>query len=109
VNIGFSQRRTVLYLYAWTLCLAGMALALRFIPYTDGHGSLDTKWTIVLALVGVLVLIASFYLVIVLEILKLRRFSGRSLRRKSKVTPEEVDADVAEQLATGEFPALDRD
>jgi UDP-GlcNAc:undecaprenyl-phosphate GlcNAc-1-phosphate transferase len=109
VNIGFSQRRTVLYLYAWTFCLAAMALALRFIPYTDGHGNLDTGWTIVLALVGVLVMIASFYLVVVLEILKLRRFSGRSLRRRSKVTAEEVDADVAEQLATGEFPALDRE
>lgn len=106
VNIGFSQRRTVLYLYAWTLCLAGMALALRFIPYTDGHGNLDTGWTLVLAGIGVLVLIASFYLVVVLEILKLRRFSGR---RRKKSTPQEVDADVAEQLATGEFPALDRD
>ena len=26
-RIGFSQRRTVLYLYAWTACLAGLALA----------------------------------------------------------------------------------
>lgn len=106
VNIGFSQRRTVLYMYAWTLCLAGMALALRFIPYTDGRGNLDTGWTLVLAGIGVLVLIASFYLVVVLEILKLRRFSGR---RRKKSTPQEVDAEVAEQLATGEFPALDRD
>jgi UDP-GlcNAc:undecaprenyl-phosphate GlcNAc-1-phosphate transferase len=106
VNIGFSQRRTVLYLYAWTLCLAGMALALRFIPYTDGRGNLDTGWTLVLAGIGVLVMIASFYLVVVLEILKLRRFSGR---RHKKSTPKEVDAEVAEQLATGEFPALDRD
>ena len=48
-NIGFSQRRTVLYLYGWTLCLAGLALALRFIPYSDGHGNLDTGWTLVLA------------------------------------------------------------
>jgi UDP-GlcNAc:undecaprenyl-phosphate GlcNAc-1-phosphate transferase len=110
VNIGFSQRRTVLYLYAWTLCLAGMALALRFIPYSDGHQNLDTGWTLVLAGIGVLVLIASFYLVVVLEILKLRRFTGRSLRRKSaKTTAQEIDAEVAEELATGEFPALDRD
>ncbi|MGK2877067.1 MAG: glycosyltransferase family 4 protein [Solirubrobacterales bacterium] len=106
VNIGFSQRRTVLYLYAWTLCLAGMALALRFIPYTDGRGNLDTGWSLVLAGIGVLVLIASFYLVVVLEILKLRRFSGR---RRRKSTPHEVDAAVAEQLATGDFPAIDRD
>lgn len=108
VNIGFSQRRTVLYLYAWTLCLSALALALRFIPYTDGHGNLDTGWTLVLLGVGVLVLIASFYLVVVLEILKLRRFTGRRLRR-GKASPEEIDAEVAEELATGDFPAIDRD
>lgn len=109
VNIGFSQRRTVLYMYAWTLCLAGMGLALRFIPYSDGHGNLDTGWTLVLAALGLLVLAASFYIVVVLEILKLRRFSGRHLRRRGNVTEDQVDADVAEQLATGEFPAVDRD
>ena len=71
---------------------------------------IDMKLSLIGAfIVGVLVLIASFYLVIVLEILKLRRFSGRSLRRRRAATPEEVDADVAEQLATGDFPALDRD
>lgn len=111
VNIGFSQRRTVLYLYAWTLCLAALALALRFIPYSDGHGNLDTGWTLVLLGLGLLVLAASFYLVVVLEILKLRRFSGRRLRRRkdAQVTDEQVDENVAEQLATGEFPAIERD
>lgn len=111
VNIGFSQRRTVLYLYAWTLCLAGLALALRFIPYSDGHGNLDTGWTLVLLGLGLLVLAASFYLVVVLEILKLRRFSGRRLRRKKDetITDEQVDENVVEQLATGEFPAIDPD
>lgn len=109
VNIGFSQRRTVLYLYAWTLCLAAMALALRFIPYSDGHGNLDTGWTLVLAAAGLLVLAASFYLVVVLEILKLRRFSGRRLRRRGEVSEQQVDAEVVEQLETGDFPAIDRD
>jgi UDP-GlcNAc:undecaprenyl-phosphate GlcNAc-1-phosphate transferase len=110
VNIGFSQRRTVLYLYAWTLCLAALALALRFIPYSDGHGNLDTGWALVLLGVGLLVVVASFYLVIVLEILKLRRFTGRRRRRQGEAsTTEAVDAEVAEDLATGEFPALDRD
>lgn len=109
VNIGFSQRRTVLYLYAWTLCLAAMALALRFIPYSDGHGNLDTGWTLVLAAAGLVVLAASFYLVVVLEILKLRRFSGRRLRRRGEVTEQQVDAEVVEQLETGDFPAIDRD
>lgn len=108
VNIGFSQRRTVLYLYGWTLCLAGLALALRFVPYSDGHGNLNTGWALVLLGIGVLVLVASFYLVIVLEILKLRSFRGRTFRRGG-ATRQEVDAEVAEELATGEFPAVERD
>ena len=40
-NIGFSQRRTVAYLYAWTLVMAALALALRFVPYSDDHGHFD--------------------------------------------------------------------
>src|SRR5437899_1649847 len=47
-NIGFSQRRTVLYLYGWTLALAALALALRFVPYSDHHGHFHTGWTLVL-------------------------------------------------------------
>ena len=31
-RIGFSQRKTVAYLYGWTLLLAGVAVALRFVP-----------------------------------------------------------------------------
>ena len=38
-NIGFSARRTVLYLYAWTVSLAALALALRFVPYSDDDGT----------------------------------------------------------------------
>lgn len=109
-NIGFSQRRTVLYLYGWTLCLAGLALAMRFIPYNDGHGNLNTGWALVLGAIGLLTLAASFYLVVVLEILKLRRFSGRRMRRRgAEPTADEVDAQVAENLSTGEFPAVGRD
>ena len=33
-RIGFSQRKTVAYLYGWTLMLAGVAVALRFVPYS---------------------------------------------------------------------------
>ena len=43
-RIGFSQRRTVLYLYAWTITMAGLAVALRFIPYSDDSGHLDPGW-----------------------------------------------------------------
>ena len=37
-RIGFSSRRTIAYLYTWTLMLAGLALALRFVPYSDHRG-----------------------------------------------------------------------
>ena len=88
-RIGFSQRRTVAYLYAWTLLLGGFAVALRFIPYSDHHGHLHAGWTLAVAGVGVVVIAASVYLVYVLEILKLRR---------AKINPE-----------TGEFEALELD
>ena len=89
-NIGFSQRRTLAYLYGWTLVMAGLALALRFVPYSDDHGHFDALWTAVMAVCGLLALAASVYLVYVLEILKLRRFG--------RVDPE-----------TGEFGVIDRE
>ena len=48
-NIGFSQRRTVLYLYGWTLSLAALALALRFVPYSEDDGTLNAGWALVMA------------------------------------------------------------
>src|SRR5205085_445144 len=72
-RIGFSQRRTVLYLYAWTLCLAGLALALRFIPYSDRSGHLHAGWSALMGAFAVIALAASVYLVYVLEILKFKR------------------------------------
>ena len=72
-NIGFSQRRTLAYLYGWTLVMAALALALRFVPYSDDHGSFDAAWTAVMLLLGLGALAYSVYLIYVLEILKLRR------------------------------------
>src|SRR4051794_26780336 len=112
-NIGFSQRKTALYIYGWTLVLAALALALRFIPYSDHHGHYDLKWSLVLAGVGVLALLASIYLVLVLEILKLKRFRHFQLKRQSTLdgqpppADEDVDAKVARELETGEFEAID--
>src|SRR3954453_7706137 len=81
-NIGFSQRRTVLYLYGWTLALAALPLALRFVPYSDHHGHFHAGWTLVLVAFGLLALGASLYLVYVLEILKFRRFRRREIMRE---------------------------
>jgi len=72
-NIGFSQRRTLAYLYGWTLVMAVLALALRFVPYSDDHGNFDVAWSAVMVLCGAGALAYSVYLVYVLEILKLRR------------------------------------
>jgi UDP-GlcNAc:undecaprenyl-phosphate GlcNAc-1-phosphate transferase len=109
-RIGFSTRRTVLYLYAWTLMLAGLAIALRFVPYSDNGGRLHAGWTAVMAALGLIALAASVYLVYVLEILKFKRLDALRLRRvKPATTDEEIDADVAERLETGEFDAVRRE
>src|SRR5215213_2500024 len=79
-RMGFSQRKTVLYLYAWTTTMAAL---------------------------GALGLAASVYLVYVLEIVKLRRLRAWQLRREDPDTSEhQIDSQVQEDLETGEFPAL---
>jgi UDP-GlcNAc:undecaprenyl-phosphate GlcNAc-1-phosphate transferase len=106
-RIGFSSRRTIGYLYAWTLMLAGLALALRFIPYSDHHGRYDTGWTLVIVGLGVIVAAASVYLVYVLEILKFRRLDAMRLRLlRPDASPAEIELDVAKHLETGEFEAV---
>ncbi len=107
-RIGFSQRRTVLYLYAWTLLLAGLAVAMRFVPYSDHHGHYRLGWSLVMAALALVVLAASVYLVVVLEILKLKRLRGWQLRHADPDTTEhEIVERVERELETGEFPALE--
>jgi UDP-GlcNAc:undecaprenyl-phosphate GlcNAc-1-phosphate transferase len=108
-NIGFSQRRTLAYLYGWTLTLAGLALALRFVPYSDDRGNFDTEWTAVILGCGLIALAASIYLLVALEILKLRLVRLRQLAGTRAAVDgaesAEADADegVAHELETGEF------
>ncbi|HWD11653.1 MAG TPA: MraY family glycosyltransferase [Solirubrobacteraceae bacterium] len=106
-RIGFSSRRTIAYFYAWTLMLAGLALALRFVPYSDHKGHLRTGWTLVMVGLGVLAVAASVYLVYVLEILKFRRLDAVRLRRlRPDASPAEIEVHVAKDLETGEFQAV---
>jgi UDP-GlcNAc:undecaprenyl-phosphate GlcNAc-1-phosphate transferase len=106
-RIGFSGRRTIAYLYAWTLMLAGLALALRFVPYSDHKGHLHTGWTLVMIVLGLLVVAASVYLVYVLEILKFRRLDAMRLRRlRPEASPAEIERDVARDLETGEMDVV---
>jgi UDP-GlcNAc:undecaprenyl-phosphate GlcNAc-1-phosphate transferase len=110
-RIGFSTRRTVLYLYAWTLSLAGLALALRFVPFhSDRSGTLNAGWSAVMVGLGLLVLAASIYLVYVLEILKFKRLDARRLRHvKPDASDADVNEDVAARLKTGELEAVRRE
>ena len=104
-NIGFSQRRTVLYLYAWTISLAALALALRFVPYSEDDGTLNAGWAAVMAGFGVLALAADLYLGEGLEVLKFRRFRERQLQRQ-ELSEEEIEEEIAREVETGEFEAV---
>jgi UDP-GlcNAc:undecaprenyl-phosphate GlcNAc-1-phosphate transferase len=108
-NIGFSQRRTLAYLYGWAIVLAGLALALRFVPYSDNHGHFDALWTAVILVCAVAAVAASIYLLVALEVLKLRLSRFRELVGLGVPVsgPEEVDSGVATELETGTFPAVD--
>jgi UDP-GlcNAc:undecaprenyl-phosphate/decaprenyl-phosphate GlcNAc-1-phosphate transferase len=109
-RIGFSSRRTIAYLYAWTLMLAGLALALRFIPYSNHKGQLHTGWTLVILALGLMAVAASVYLVYVLEILKFRRLDAVRLRRlRPEASPAEIESGVVRDLETGEIDAVSVD
>jgi UDP-GlcNAc:undecaprenyl-phosphate/decaprenyl-phosphate GlcNAc-1-phosphate transferase len=106
-RIGFSNRRTIAYLYGWTLMLAGLALALRFIPYSDHKGHLHTGWALVVVGLGLIGAAASVYLVYVLEILKFRRLDAMRVRLlRPDASPAEIELDVTKHLETGEFQAV---
>jgi UDP-GlcNAc:undecaprenyl-phosphate GlcNAc-1-phosphate transferase len=93
-RIGFSVRRSVLVFYGWTMLLAGYAVALRFIHYSDHHGNLHLWGMVLVVALGLIVAAASIYLIFVLEILKFNRLRRQSLARRA------AEAD-AEPLATG--------
>jgi UDP-GlcNAc:undecaprenyl-phosphate GlcNAc-1-phosphate transferase len=78
MRIGFSQRRAVVYLYAWCVMLALAALATRFAP-PHHHGRWSTTNLAIDAAAGLLALAFSGYIVYVLEIVKLA--SPRARRR----------------------------
>ena len=82
INIGFTQRRAVLYLWAWVGILAGAALATRFIPPRP-HGDWNALNTSIVAAVGLLSIAASVYMVYLLEIIKLA--NPRIRRREAEV------------------------
>jgi UDP-GlcNAc:undecaprenyl-phosphate/decaprenyl-phosphate GlcNAc-1-phosphate transferase len=103
-RMGYSQRRTVAYLYGWTLMLAGVAVALRFVPYSDHRGHYHLGWVLVMVAIGLVAIAASVYLIYVLEILKFKNRRARELRTADPDTSEhEIEARVRREVETGEF------
>src|SRR4051794_21504417 len=79
MRIGFSQRRAVVYLYAWCVTLALAALATRFAP-PHHHGRWSITNLTIDALAGLAAIAFSLYVVYLLEIVKLA--SPRARRRE---------------------------
>jgi UDP-GlcNAc:undecaprenyl-phosphate GlcNAc-1-phosphate transferase len=78
VNIGFSQRRAAVTMWAWCATLAAAALATRFVPFRD-----DGRWhlwpTVAVGAIAATALASSVYIVYLLEIVKL---ANPRLRRR---------------------------
>jgi UDP-GlcNAc:undecaprenyl-phosphate GlcNAc-1-phosphate transferase len=103
-RIGFSQRKTVAYLYAWSTVLAGLAVAMRLLPYHPHNTHYDWLWVGVLIAIGVIAFAASVYLVVVLEIVKFSRLRMIDLRRSHPTAPDaELRDRAARDVETGEF------
>ena len=103
-RIGFSQRKTVAYLYGWTLMLAAVAIALRFLPYSNHHGHYRLGWSLLMGAIVVVAIAASVYLIYVLEIFKFKGLRAKELKHLDPDTTEhQIDEKVRRDLETGEF------
>jgi UDP-GlcNAc:undecaprenyl-phosphate/decaprenyl-phosphate GlcNAc-1-phosphate transferase len=100
-RIGFSQRKTVAYLYAWSFLMAGLAVMLRIVSH---HHRNQAGWIAGLMVLAVVCAAASVYLIYVLEIFKFKGLRTIELRRADPATSEdEIDDQVAKDIETGEF------
>jgi UDP-GlcNAc:undecaprenyl-phosphate GlcNAc-1-phosphate transferase len=100
-RIGFSQSKTVAYLYAWSFLMAGLAVALRLISHHARHKAGWIAFLIVLALICAA---ASVYVVYVLEIFKFKGRRSVELRAANPASSEdEIEEQVERDIETGEF------
>ena len=84
LNIGYSQKRAALTMWAWCAVLAGAALATRFI-HPHAHGVWHVWPTVAVASIGAIALGASIYMVYLLEIVKL---ANPRIRRREQEARE---------------------
>ena len=90
MNIGFSQRRAALTMWAWTASLGVAALATRFIPFRES-GVWHVWETVAVAVIALGALAFSVYIVYLLEIVKLANPRVRR-RRTQAEDPERLSA-----------------
>src|SRR6478672_514304 len=83
MRLGYSQRRSVVYLWAWCGALAAAALATRFAP-PHHHGDWKLTNVAIDVVTGSLAIGFSLYVVYVLEIVKLANVRGRGRDAASK-------------------------
>jgi UDP-GlcNAc:undecaprenyl-phosphate/decaprenyl-phosphate GlcNAc-1-phosphate transferase len=86
MNIGFSQKRAVAYMYVWCGILAAAALATRFLPPRP-RGDWDVSNALVAGGVALLAVAASIYIAYLLEIIKL---ANPRIRRREERAREEA-------------------
>ncbi len=86
MNIGFSQKRAVVYMYAWCGILAAAALATRFLPPRP-RGEWDLSNALIAGGVAVLAVAASIYIAYLLEIIKL---ANPRIRRREEQAREDA-------------------
>jgi UDP-GlcNAc:undecaprenyl-phosphate/decaprenyl-phosphate GlcNAc-1-phosphate transferase len=86
MNIGFSQQRAVVYMYAWCGILAAAALATRFLPPRP-RGDWDLSNTLLAGGIALLALAASVYIAYLLEIIKL---ANPRIRRREEQARDEA-------------------
>ena len=84
LNIGFTQRRAVLYLYFWVASLAAAALGTRYLPFRE-HGRWHLWPTVGATAIGLVAVVSSVYMIYLLEIVKLANPRIRRRRREAEL------------------------
>lgn len=92
-TIGWGQRKTVLALYAWCALMGAVAVAMRFVPYSDPDGGIRLWGALSLGGAFLIALLAAVYLVYVLEILKWRSTPVVKIVRESRLARAREVAD----------------
>jgi UDP-GlcNAc:undecaprenyl-phosphate/decaprenyl-phosphate GlcNAc-1-phosphate transferase len=102
-RIGFSQRKTVVYLYGWSLLMAALAVAMRLYH----HHHRQPGWIALIVLLALAALATSVYLVYVLEIFKFKGLRAQDLRAaRPEVSEDEIEATVSHDVETGDFQKI---